>query len=85
MNIRQYSAVDEIQASVKTHLKTHQKKYLIEKWCHETSSLENIVKSIRVPDIKFEDLTVGDVWGLNITLNSKQLMPWSSKPIVKNY
>ena len=44
-----------------------------------------LLSQLGVPDIKFEDLTVGDVWGLNITLNIKQLMPWSSKPIVKNY
>ena len=28
-----------------------------------------LLSQLGVPDIKFEDLTVGDVWGLNITLN----------------
>ena len=52
---------------------------------HETSSLENIVKSIRVPDIKFEDLTVGDVWGLNITLNIQTINAMVEQANSENY
>lgn len=69
MNIRQYSAVDEIQASVKTHLKTHQKISDLKNGSMKPRHWKILLSQLGVPDIKFEDLTVGDVWGLNITLN----------------
>lgn len=63
MNIRQYSAVDEIQASVKTHLKTHQKVSDLKNGAMKPRHWKILLSQLGVPNINFEDLTVGDVWG----------------------
>ncbi|EMG45477.1 ro-1 Dynein heavy chain [Candida maltosa Xu316] len=69
INIRQYAAVDEIQSSVKNHLKNHQKLSDLKNGSMKPRHWKFLLSQLGVSDIAYDRLTVGDVWSLNIALN----------------
>lgn len=69
INVRQYTAVDEIQNSVKMYLKNHQKLSDLRNESMKPRHWKILLSQLGMPSIEYEKLTVGDVWALNFTLN----------------
>ncbi|RLV89834.1 Dynein heavy chain cytoplasmic [Spathaspora sp. JA1] len=67
-NIRQYAAVDEIQNLVKDHLKNHSKVTELKSESMKERHWKILLSQLS-PKVLFENLTVGDVWNFNISLN----------------
>ncbi|EGW31386.1 cytoplasmic dynein heavy chain [Spathaspora passalidarum NRRL Y-27907] len=68
-NVRQYAAVDEIQNLVKDHLKNHNKVAELKNECMKERHWKILLSQLGVEKVLFEEMTVGDVWNLNISLN----------------
>ncbi|KAG7660522.1 DYN1 [[Candida] subhashii] len=69
VNIRQYAAVDEIQNSLKNYVKTHSKISELKGDCMKPRHWKVLLGQLGSKKRSMEDLTVGDVWNLNIALN----------------